>query len=157
MLGDGALLTQAPGYALRVGPTNSTPRASSGSCEEARREGRRAAARAALSEALALWRGPPLADFAYEPFAQDEIGRLDELRLAALEDRIEADLALGRHEERGRRARGARRASTRCASACAGQLLLALYRCGRQAEALEAYRTARRRSSTSWESSPARS
>jgi len=50
-----------------------------------------------LREALALWRGPPLADFAYEPFAQGEAVRLEEERLAALEDRIDADLALGRH------------------------------------------------------------
>ena len=50
-------------------------------------------------EALALWRGPALADLAYEPFAQTEIARLEELRLAALEQRIDADLATGRHTE----------------------------------------------------------
>ena len=52
-----------------------------------------------LRQALALWRGPALADFTYESFAQAEIARLDELQLAALEERIEADLALGRHAE----------------------------------------------------------
>jgi DNA-binding SARP family transcriptional activator len=52
-----------------------------------------------LRAALALWRGPALADFAYEPFAQAEIARLEEVRLAALEERIDADLALGRHAE----------------------------------------------------------
>ena len=54
-------------------------------------------ASARLAEALALWRGPPLADLAYESFAQDAIARLEEARLVAIEDRIEADLALGRH------------------------------------------------------------
>jgi DNA-binding SARP family transcriptional activator len=53
----------------------------------------------ALREALSLWRGPPLADFAYEPFAQTDIARLEEFRAAVLEERIEADLALGRHVE----------------------------------------------------------
>ena len=66
-----------------------------------------------------LWRGPPLADFAYEPFAQTEIARLEELRLLALEDRIEADLALGRHAAPGPGARDPGRASTRRASGCA--------------------------------------
>ncbi len=58
-----------------------------------------AAASERLTEALAIWRGAPLSDFSYEPFAQDEIKRLEELRLGAIEDRIEADLALGRHIE----------------------------------------------------------
>ena len=58
-----------------------------------------AAAARCLRDALALWRGPPLADFAYESFAQAEIARLQEARLAALEDRIDADLALGRQEQ----------------------------------------------------------
>ena len=61
-----------------------------------------------LREALALWRGPALADFQYESFARDEIGRLEELRLVALELRLEADLALGRHAEVVPRAGGAR-------------------------------------------------
>jgi DNA-binding SARP family transcriptional activator len=52
-----------------------------------------------LREALSLWRGAPLADFAYEPFAQTEVARLEELRVAALEDRIEADLRCGRAAE----------------------------------------------------------
>ena len=65
--------------------------------------------RALLREALGLWRGPPLADLAYEPFARAAVERLEELRLAALEERIEAELALGRHAGARRRARGARR------------------------------------------------
>jgi len=94
-----------------------------------------------LHEAEALWRGPPLADFTYEPFAQPAIAALEDLRLAALEDRIDADLALGRtglvaeidalveaHPFRER---------------LRALQMLALYRAGRQAEALAAYRTAR--------------
>jgi YVTN family beta-propeller protein len=95
-----------------------------------------------LREALALWRGPPLADFAYEDFARNEIGRLEELRLAVLEDRIEADLALGRHaalvpELESLVAAHPARERLR------GQLMLALYRSGRQADALKTYREAR--------------
>jgi DNA-binding SARP family transcriptional activator len=95
-----------------------------------------------LREALEVWRGAPLSDFAYERFAQDEITRLEELHVAAVEDRIEADLALGKHTELvpelealvGRHPLRERLRS---------QLMLALYRAGRQAEALEAYRDAR--------------
>src|SRR3954453_5736388 len=94
-----------------------------------------------LHEALGLWRGPPLAEFE-ESFARVEGGRLEDLRLAAVEERIEGDLALGRHAdvageletlivEHPHRER------------LRGQLMLALYRSGRQAEALDAYRHAR--------------
>ncbi|HLE99046.1 MAG TPA: BTAD domain-containing putative transcriptional regulator [Gaiellaceae bacterium] len=112
--------------------------------------GRRALARGAAEEAadelrkaLALWRGPALAEFRYGSFAQAEIARLEELRLAAQEERIEADLELARHEklvveletlvaEHPLRERLRR------------QLMLALYRSGRQAEALQAYQEGRR-------------
>ena len=133
-LGD-RLVTRPPGYLLRVEPASSTPSASSrrssdGDLDE-------------LTDALALWRGPPLSQLAYEPFAQTEIARLEELRLAAVEARIEAS---------------SRAAGTRAAIAeletlvqqhplrerLYGQLMLALYRSGRQAEALEAYQRARR-------------
>jgi class 3 adenylate cyclase len=92
-----------------------------------------------LSEALALWRGPPLADLAYESFAQTAIGRLEELRLGAIETRIDADLALGHHGELIAEleelvAQHPLREHLRA------QLMLALYRCGRQADALEVYR-----------------
>ena len=114
-------------------------------------DGRRAAeaedprrASEAFSQAIALWRGEPLSDFAYEPFAQREIARLVELRLVAHECRIDADLELGRHgdvvgelevlvDEHPLRER------------LRGQLMLALYRCGRQAEALDTYRDGRTR------------
>jgi DNA-binding SARP family transcriptional activator len=99
---------------------------------------------ALLREALGLWRGPPLSDFAYESFAQAAIAQLEELRLATVEDRVEADLALGHARElvgelRDLVARNPLRERVR------GQLMLALYRCGRQAEALEAYQEFRRR------------
>jgi hypothetical protein len=95
-----------------------------------------------FEEALALWRGTPLADFTYQRFAQTQIPRLEELRLACLEERIEQDLARGRHavlvaelealtNEHPLRER------------LVGQLLLALYRSGRQAEALDKYQRAR--------------
>jgi YVTN family beta-propeller protein len=91
-----------------------------------------------LREALGLWRGAPLAEFAYEPFAQSSIAQLEELRLATVEDRVEADLALSHARElvgelRDLVVRNPLRERLR------GQLMLALYRCGRQAEALESY------------------
>ena len=104
---------------------------------------RRHARRDVLHDALGLWRGPPLADLAFEPFAQAEIGRLEELRLAAVEERIEADLALGRHAELIGELE-ALVAENPLPRALRGQLMLALYRSGRQAEALEAYRDAAR-------------
>jgi len=99
-----------------------------------------------LREALALWRGPPLSDVMYASFAQAAIGRMDELRLAAVERRIEADLALGRHAELV----GELEALVEehlLRERLRAQLMLALYRSGRQAEALETYQAARRASS----------
>jgi DNA-binding SARP family transcriptional activator len=95
-----------------------------------------------LDEALALWRGPPLYEFRGEHWAAPAIARLEELRLVALESRIEADLELGRHaqlvgELEGLVAEHPVREQVRA------QLMLALYRSGRQAEALEVYRTGR--------------
>jgi hypothetical protein len=96
-----------------------------------------------LRDALALWRGPALADVAYEPFAQAPILRLEELRQAAVEDRIEADLACGGHVELvGELEQLVAEHPLR--ERLRGQLMLALYRCGRQADALEAYSRARR-------------
>jgi DNA-binding SARP family transcriptional activator/class 3 adenylate cyclase len=95
-----------------------------------------------LGEALRLWRGTALADFSYEPFAQAEIARLEELRLATLEDRIEADLALGRHAEVVGELRSVIPEHP-FRERLRAQLVLSLYRSGRQAEALEAYREAR--------------
>jgi DNA-binding SARP family transcriptional activator len=95
-------------------------------------------AAALLQTALSLWRGEPLADFTFEPFAQSEITRLTELRLTALEDRIDAELALGQHTAVcGELAQLVREHPLR--ERLSGQLMVALYRCGRQAEALRAY------------------
>ena len=95
-----------------------------------------------IREALALWRGPALAEFTYEDFAQREIARLEGLRLAALEERIDADLALGRHAELvGELERMVSEHPLRERSRA--QLMLALYRSGRQADALETYRAGR--------------
>ena len=102
-----------------------------------------ASAAASLREALALWRGPPLADFTYASFAQAAIGRLDELRLSALEKRIEADLALGRHADLIAELR-ALVAQHPLRERLRAQLMLALYRSGRQAEALAEYQAGRR-------------
>ncbi len=109
---------------------------------EALADARPADARARLLEALALWRGPPLADVAYEAFAQPEIARLEEQHAATVEQRIDADLALGRHadvvaELEGLVAEHPLRERLRA------QLMIALYRCGRQADALEVYNAGR--------------
>ena len=96
-----------------------------------------------LREALALWRGPPLADLAFESFAQPAIARLEELRLVAIEKRIDADLALGRHAEVVAELE-ALVAEHPLRERVRAQLMLALYRCGRQADALAVYQSARR-------------
>lgn len=99
-------------------------------------------AAALLREALSLWRGPPLAEFAYEPFAQTEIARLEEQRLAAIEARVDSELAAGWHAslvgELGQLV-----AANPTRERLVGQLMLALYRCGRQSDALEMYGRAR--------------
>jgi predicted ATPase/DNA-binding SARP family transcriptional activator len=139
------LTTEGGSYRLRVEPAElDADRFEQLAKDGATALGRRSYGEAAeiLANALGLWRGPALADLRYDSFAQGEIARLEELRLAAVEDRIEAELGLGRHDllvgelealivehplrERLRRL-----------------LMLALYRAGRQADALEAYRQAR--------------
>jgi YVTN family beta-propeller protein len=92
-----------------------------------------------LQAALALWQGPPLADFTYEPFAADEIARLEELRLQAEEEKIEAHLALGRHQQLAPELEDLVRKHP-MRERLRGQQMLALYRSGRQTDALEAYR-----------------
>jgi YVTN family beta-propeller protein len=106
-------------------------------------DGDAAEAAGILREALALWRGAPLADFTYETFAQGEIARLEELRLGALEGRIEADLRLGRHAELVPQLEGLV-GQHPLRERLREQLMLALYRSGRQAEALAAYQEGRR-------------
>jgi DNA-binding SARP family transcriptional activator len=141
-LGHGRLVTHGRGYVLHVEPFELDLTRFERLADEARRAAPEIAARK-LGEALALWRGPALADLAYESFAQAEIARLEELRLTVLEQRIDADLACGRHaklvgELEALVARHPLRERFR------GQLMLALYRSARQAEALDAYRAGRR-------------
>lgn len=144
--GEQLLLTQTAGYMLSVRRESLDACRFESLLERGRRElasGEAEQASATLRDALALWRGPALADLAFEPFAQTEIARLEELRLTALEARIDADLALGRQESL------VAELETLVAAhpyreGLRAQLMLALYRRGRQAEALEAYRRARR-------------
>ncbi|HET6617205.1 MAG TPA: BTAD domain-containing putative transcriptional regulator [Gemmatimonadota bacterium] len=145
-LGDNLIVTRPPGYLLRVDPDTIDAHRFEALLEDGRRmlaAGETEQAAAILREALALWRGRALDEFTYEPFAEAEVARLHELRLRALEERVEADLALGRHtdlvaelerlvaeqplQERSR-----------------AQLMLALYRSDRQAEALRVYEDGRR-------------
>jgi len=106
-------------------------------------DGEPEAASKLLQEALAFWRGPTLAGLSLESFGREEIAQLDELRLTALMDRIDCDLALGRHEQ----ALGELNVLVRehpLRERLRAQQMLALYRADRQAEALEAYAAARR-------------
>jgi len=143
---ESVLVTKAPGYMLVVKPGELDADQFSRCVEEGRRAlaatNPRAAARKLL-DGLALWRGPALADFALDSFAQNETARLEETRVSALEERIEADLALGRHAELVGELESLVAAHP-LRERLRGQLMLALYRSGRQAEALDAYRDARR-------------
>jgi ADP-ribose pyrophosphatase YjhB (NUDIX family) len=142
VLGLGRLATHPGGYVLQVEPGEFDVSRFERLVAEAGRAAPAVAARK-LREALALWRGAALADLAYEGFAQPEIARLEEMRRAAVAQRIDADLALGRHAEligelESLIARHPLQERLRW------QLMLALYRSARQAESLEAYRAARR-------------
>ena len=130
LLGKHHVETRAPGYLLRVEQDALDLDQFTRLYEDGR-----------LDESLSLWRGSPLAEFAYHRFAQAEIGRLHELHLRCLEDRIERDLAAGRHDElvgelEGLVSEHPLREQLRC------QSMLALYRAGRQAEALSSYQRA---------------
>jgi predicted ATPase/DNA-binding SARP family transcriptional activator len=144
-LGPDRIATRAPGYVLRVdGEELDVWRFERLVAEGQRRlgDGDHAGAFAALAEGLALWRGPALADLAYEPFAQRAASRLQELRLVAIEARLEADLGLGRHTTLVPELE-ALVAEHPLHERFRAQLVLALYRSNRQADALEAYRAAR--------------
>jgi DNA-binding SARP family transcriptional activator len=142
-----SLVTRPPGYVMQLRDDELDLRR----CERlvaagdrALQEGRAAEAVDALRDALALWRGPPLADLAYESFAQAPIVRLEELRLATLELRVEAELSLGHHGPLVGELQELVRLHPMRERLCC-QLMLALYRDGRQSDALDAYRAARRR------------
>jgi DNA-binding SARP family transcriptional activator len=145
-LGRDVIVTEPPGYLLRVDEDALDATRFRSLAGEARRlaaNGNQEQAHAAYSDALALWRGAPLADVVFESFARNEVEQLEEERLIALMDRIDCELALGEHDElvaelvtlvRQHPFRERLRA----------QLMLALYRSGRQADALAAYQDARR-------------
>jgi DNA-binding SARP family transcriptional activator/pimeloyl-ACP methyl ester carboxylesterase/class 3 adenylate cyclase len=143
LIGPDRIRTRPPGYLLRV---------SAGEVDVDRFELLVAQARerddpgersAFLREALALWRGEPLAELRDEAFAEREIARLEELRLAAVEDRVDAELALGQHHELVAELE-ALVAEHPFRERLRGQLMLALYRCGRQADALHGFQSGRR-------------
>ena len=145
-LGDNLIVTRPPGYLLRVEPGAIDANRFESLLEEGRRVlagGEAEEAAMILHEAIALWRGRALDEFAYEPFAEPEVARLEELRLRALEERVEADLALGRHADVvGELERLVAEHPLR--ERPRGQLMLALYRSHRQAEALRVYQEGRR-------------
>jgi DNA-binding SARP family transcriptional activator len=144
---DAALVTEPHGYVLRIDPE----RLDLHRFERLLRDGRQALlagdlddAAQTLDRALALWRGPPLAELALDPSVDAAIARLCELRLSGLEDRFEAGLLLGTHAELVPELEGFVREHPLHERARA-QLMLALYRSGRQSDALQTYREARRR------------
>jgi DNA-binding SARP family transcriptional activator len=140
-LGPEAIETRAPGYVLREG-TSDLARFEE-LTERARAEADAERRARLLREALELWRGEPLAEFRREPFAQTAAARLAELRLDALGRRIEAELELGRHEQLvGELTALVEEEPLR--EQLRGQLMLALYRSGRQVDALAVYREGRR-------------
>jgi len=145
-LPEDVLTTRSPGYVVRVDPDELDLHRFERLVEEAGSllaRGLAADASQRLRDALSLWRGSALADFGYESFAQAAIARLEEIRLAAVELRLGADLALGRHDELVGELE-ALVAEHPLRERLRGYFMTALYRSGRQAEALDAYQDARR-------------
>jgi DNA-binding SARP family transcriptional activator len=141
-LGAELVVTRPPGYLLKVHPDQIDASRFERLVREAR-DGSAEDRAKKLIGALALWRGNALAEFAFEEFAQNEIERLEELRLVALERRIEAELELGRHSELIPELESLV-ADHPLREAFRALLMLALYRSGRQAEALDVYQSTRR-------------
>ncbi len=141
------LLTQPPGYRMKLEPGQLDAQRFESLAAAARAdlaEGRPQQAAAGLRQALGLWRGPALSDVADFSFAQADAIRLEEARITALEDRLEADLACGRHASLTSELDGLV-ASYPLRERLCRQRMLALYRCGRQADALQAYQDLRTR------------
>jgi predicted ATPase/DNA-binding SARP family transcriptional activator len=141
-LGAERIVREASGYRLSLEPGELDLERFEQLLARGREEPPEAAA-ATLREALELWRGPAYEDVRYEPFAQAEVARLDELRLVALEDRIDADLELGRHRELVSELE-ALVADHANRERLSGQLMLALYRSGRQTAALDVFQRVRK-------------
>jgi DNA-binding SARP family transcriptional activator len=140
-LGPHAIETRPPGYRVRLEDGELDLARVRRLVDEARAADPPRRARL-LAAALACWRGEPLPELAYEAFAREEIARLEDLRLTIVEEQAEVELALGRHAELiGELEATARKHPLR--ERLRGQLMLALYRSGRQAEALEVYREGR--------------
>ncbi len=143
---DELIFTRGGGYVLEVEPESVDAHRFERLLDEGKRanaDGSHSDALGVLDDALSLWRGVALGDLAYEEFASGEVERLDELRLVATEERVDAELGLGRHdvavpELEALTARHPLRERLR------GQLMLALYRSGRHAEALRVYADTRR-------------
>ncbi len=136
------LIARSPGYLLRVEAGELDLERFESLSRDGRaalEDGDAAGAAGLLREAEGLWRGRPLADLEFEPFARFEVQRLEELRLLTAEDRIEAELALGRHGDLCAELR-ALTSDYPLRERLRGQLMLALYRSGRQADALGVYR-----------------
>jgi DNA-binding SARP family transcriptional activator len=143
LIGADRIRTRPPGYLLQVSADEVDAARFESLVARARERDNAGERSALLRDALALWHGEPLAELRGEPHAEREIARLEELRLSALEDRIDADLALGGQRELVPEleplvAEHVFRERLR------GQLMLALYRCGRQADALHAFQSGRR-------------
>ena len=141
-LGRETVRTREPGYVLEVDPERIDVHRFERLVAQAAEGGDARRRASLLHEALGLWRGEPLADLAFEPFAHVEIARLEELRTAAREELVEAELELGRHAQLVTELESLV-SENPWRERLRGQLMLALYRSGRQAEALEAYRQAR--------------
>ena len=143
LLGAEAIETRPPGYALRLRPERSDLGRFDALVAEARREADPDSRAELLRRALALFRGEPLSDFRYEDFARAETDRLEGLRLGALEECIDAELELGRHSELVAELERLVTANP-LRERLRGELMLALYRSGRQADALQVYQEGRR-------------
>jgi DNA-binding SARP family transcriptional activator/uncharacterized protein HemY len=144
---DHILMTRPPGYLLRVQPGGLDLHRFQDlvdAAHQALRDGDPARAAAGLRDALGLWRGPALCDVDAEALRWVEAPRLEELRLAALETRIDTELRLGLHGHLIGELQ-ALVAAHPMRERFAGQLMLALYRSGRKADALEVFRATRRR------------
>lgn len=142
---DALIHTKAPGYRLEVEDVavdvNRFERAVEAAREALDADDPRAAA-ARFGDALSVWRGPAMPEVAASPHIAAEVARLDEMRLVSLEDRIDAELAAGEHDQLVAELRGLVKVEP-LRERLWGQLMLALYRAGRQAEALRAYQSLR--------------